>query len=230
MKKLRKMILIIVILSLFLLSSGYFIEAYEEKRESTTSQINGKEAMKLASTTQVENTDQAIQELAIEDIVIRDKKYTTEYEADNGEKFTIIGQLAIPKIGIEYDILSTTSPTLLKISLNRYWGVEPNKVGNMCVVGHNYLDARFFGKLHTLHLGDKIKVTDSFNATITYSVYDKFIADPYDTRCTSQLTNGKKEITLITCYNKGTQRLVVKARAEKQQQNLYQTIIEKWKR
>lgn len=147
--------------------------------------------------------------------IVKEEKYLKEYRTANGEKYTIIGSLKIPKINIEYNILSSTSVELLKVSLNKYWGAEPNEVGNMCIVGHNYLDSRFFGKLHTLNKGDVIEVTDSYNRIEKYYVYDMFIADPYDTRCTSQITNGEKEITLITCYNKGTQRLVVKARAEK---------------
>lgn len=147
--------------------------------------------------------------------IVKEEKYLKEYRTANGEKYTIIGSLKVPKINIEYNILSSTSVELLKVSLNKYWGAEPNEVGNMCIVGHNYLDSRFFGKLHTLNKGDVIEVTDSYNRIEKYYVYDMFIADPYDTRCTSQITNGEKEITLITCYNKGTQRLVVKARAEK---------------
>lgn len=147
--------------------------------------------------------------------IVKEEKYLKEYSTASGEKYTIIGSLKIPKINIEYNILSSTSVELLKVSLNKYWGAEPNEVGNMCIVGHNYLDSRFFGRLHTLNKGDVIEVTDSYNRTEKYYVYDMFIADPYDTRCTSQITNGEKDITLITCYNKGTQRLVVKARAEK---------------
>ena len=147
--------------------------------------------------------------------IVKEEKYLKEYRTANGEKYTIIGSLKVPKINIEYNILSSTSVELLKVSLNKYWGAEPNEVGNMFIVGHNYLDSRFFGKLHTLNKGDVIEVTDSYNRIEKYYVYDMFIADPYDTRCTSQITNGEKEITLITCYNKGTQRLVVKARAEK---------------
>ena len=50
-------------------------------------------------------------------------------------------------------------------------------------------------------------------------VYDKFIIDPNDNSCTSQLTNGKTEITLITCYYQpgdvhASKRLVVKARTQ----------------
>ena len=72
-----------------------------------------------------------------------------------------------------------------------------------------------FGKLSEINNGDKIELTDLEGRTLTYEVYDKYIVEPEDTSCTSQETKGKKEITLITCTNYGTQRLVVKARKEK---------------
>ena len=45
-----------------------------------------------------------------------------------------------------------------------------------------------------------------------YKVYDKYIVNATDMRCTSQETNGKIELTLITCDNDNTKRLVVKCR------------------
>ena len=44
-------------------------------------------------------------------------------------------------------------------------------------------------------------------------MYDKYTVDPKDVTCTSQLTNGKKIVTLITCTNNNKQRVVVKAEA-----------------
>ena len=69
-----------------------------------------------------------------------------------------------------------------------------------------------FGKLSQINLGDIIELTDLTGRTLQYEVYDKYKVNPDDTSCTSQLTNGKREVTLITCSNYGTQRLVVKAR------------------
>lgn len=46
---------------------------------------------------------------------------------------------------------------------------------------------------------------------VEYSVYDTYIVNPDNTDCTSQLTDGKTEITLITCTATGKQRFVVKA-------------------
>ena len=59
---------------------------------------------------------------------------------------------------------------------------------------------------------NKIQLQDMTGRTLEYEVYNKYIVNPTDTRCTSQLTNGRKEVTLITCTNYGTQRLVVKCR------------------
>jgi len=45
-----------------------------------------------------------------------------------------------------------------------------------------------------------------------YKVYDKYIVDETDMNCISQETNGKIELTLITCEKDNTKRLVVKCR------------------
>lgn len=69
-----------------------------------------------------------------------------------------------------------------------------------------------FGKLADIKNGDIVELTDNSGKTIKYAVYNKYVVNPEDVACTSQLTNGNKEVTLITCTNYGKQRLVVKAR------------------
>ena len=54
---------------------------------------------------------------------------------------------------------------------------------------------------------------DLNNTTLKYSVYDKYTVDPTDTSCTSQITNGKKIVTLITCTDDSKQRVIVQAEA-----------------
>jgi LPXTG-site transpeptidase (sortase) family protein len=49
--------------------------------------------------------------------------------------------------------------------------------------------------------------------TRTYKIYDKYIVEPKNVNCTSQLTRGKKEVTLITCTDNSESRVIVKARA-----------------
>ena len=123
--------------------------------------------------------------------------------------------LKIPAINIEYVVLSDTSPELLFVSLNKFFGPNPNEVGNYCIAGHYYESGKMFGKLHKLKNGDIAELTDLYGRTVKYEVYDKKVVEPYDTSCTSQRTTldtNTRELTLITCTNHGKQRLVVKLR------------------
>ena len=135
--------------------------------------------------------------------------------ASDGTEYYTIGVINIPKINVNYPILSTESQNIdeiLKISPCKFWGPNPNEVGNLCIVGHNYKNSKFFSKVPTLELGDTFEVQDLSGRTLTYEIYDKFIVDPENTQCTSQITEGRKEVTLITCTNDNKQRVIVKAK------------------
>ena len=121
----------------------------------------------------------------------------------DGESYSAVATVNIPSLNLSYPVLSETSDSLLKISPCKFWGPNPNEVGNFCIVGHNYRNRKFFSKVPTLEMGEIVELTDM--------IYDKYTVEPTDVRCTSQLTNGKKEVTLITCTDDSTQRVVLKA-------------------
>lgn len=137
---------------------------------------------------------------------------TGTYTASNGKTYNTIGSINIPSIEVNYPILSETTDSLLKVSVCKFWGGNANEVGNLCIAGHNYRNKRFFSKVITLKVGDIIEITDLNEQTIKYEVYDKYTVDPKDTSCTSQVTNGKKIVTLITCTNDSKQRVIVQAK------------------
>lgn len=216
-------LIVIIILSVFL------FKTYASANDNTTVEENTKEQEKsteetiikeqltdkdFTDTEEIEETEQEQENLSNNESV---KQKEIQYTANNGETYSIIGKLNIPSLNIEYPILSSTSTALLKISLNRYWGAYPNEVGNMVVVGHNYKNNKFFSNLSKINIGDIVKISDATGNTLDYSVYKTDIVDQYDNSCTSQLTDGKKEITLITCYydtgsTHATKRFIVKAR------------------
>lgn len=132
--------------------------------------------------------------------------------ASDGTEYFTIGVINIPSINVNYPILSTYSDALLKISPCKFWGPNPNEVGNLCIAGHNYKNSKFFSKVPNMELGDTIEITDLGGNTVVYAIYDKYIVNPYELECTSQMTNGKREITLITCTNDNKQRHIIKAR------------------
>lgn len=86
------------------------------------------------------------------------------------------------------------------------------KYGNLVIVGHNYKNGKFFGNLKKLAEGDIIFLLSSKGSAQMYEVYDTYIVNETDMSCTSQETNGKIELTLITCDTDNTKRLVVKCR------------------
>ena len=86
-----------------------------------------------------------------------------------------------------------------------------NLVWHQMEMRYNYKSGRMFGELSMASNGDEV-ILKSKNKSVTYKVYNMYKVEPTDVSCTSQLTNGKREITLITCTNFGKQRLVVKAR------------------
>ena len=165
-----------------------------------------------------ENTEQIEeQENNTENIEISNR--TEKHQFENGETYDIIGTVEVPSLGIDYPIISEYTDDLLKVSVTKFWGGEPNKVGNLCIIGHNYKNSRFFGKLPNIEEGAIIKITDVTGTSLDYKVYETGIVYPEDTSCTSQLTDGNTEVTLITCYYvngepHASKRFYAKARVE----------------
>lgn len=133
------------------------------------------------------------------------------HTAPSGDQYYTASIVNIPKLNVNYPVLNKTTDELLKISPCKFWGPDANEEGNYCIVGHNYRNKKFFSKVPTLENGDIIEITDLTGRMIKYSVYKKYVVNPEDVSCTSQITNGRKEITLITCTNDSKQRVIVKA-------------------
>lgn len=139
--------------------------------------------------------------------VLNLKEYETMPRKIEGYK--VVGKIAIPKIKIEKYILEQTTEESLKLAVTKICGPEINRTGNFCIAGHNYGDT--FGWISSLENGDIIEVTDTYNRTVNYGVYEIERVSPYDTSCLSQETSGEREITLVTCTLGAVKRVVVKA-------------------
>lgn len=228
LKRKKKMYKINLIISIILVVVLFSICAYAEYDRNKNADISQdiltqmKTAEKTLDNTTVksdvlvvsldqeinDNIPDAVEEPPVENT---DEKFETEITID-GDTYLTVGSISIPKINVDYPILSETSKSLLKVSVCKFWGCYPNQVGNLCIAGHNYRNKRFFSKVLTLVNGDIIEITDLNQNTVKYSVYDKYTVDEDNVSCTSQLTNGEKIVTLITCTNDSKQRVIVQAR------------------
>ena len=202
-----------------LLSSYYIYAEYDRNKSEQVSQEILASMAELGQDEKLEEIVVILNSAFAEEQEVNIDEETVEIPsvqvatASDGTNYYTIGRIYIPKINVDYPILSETTTELLKISPCKFWGADPNKVGNFCIVGHNYRNNLFFSKVPTLEYGDIIEITDLSGKTVKYSVYDKFIVNPDDTACTTQLTNGRTEITIITCTNDSKQRVIVKATA-----------------
>ena len=234
-KKIYKINFIISIILVLIISTIFIYTNYErDKSEQVSEQIlaNIKETQEEAEKAKEKAQSDVLTVVlnnAQEDLKVKtldesdyktliDKKETTE----NGYSYYTIAKIEIPKLNLSYPIIEGVTGTeketeeLLKMSPCKLAGPEPNEKGNFCIVGHNYRNQKFFSKVPTLEVGEKIIITDYTKSTegnaVTYEIYNEYTVVPEDISCLEQKTKGKKEITLITCTDDGKQRFIVKAK------------------
>ncbi len=126
--------------------------------------------------------------------------------------YDIGGYIRIPKTGIKYPIISTLSKQALEKGVCVEYGPGPNEPGNTVIAGHNYLNRLFFSKNKNLNIGDKVYITDLYGVTVEYTIYNKFETSPQDTNYMFRDTGGAPEITLATCSQNGSARLILYAK------------------
>lgn len=133
------------------------------------------------------------------------------YKNSTGSIYTTTGIIDIPKINVSYPIINDYSEANLNIAPTKFVGPNINEIGNFVIVGHNNWNREFFSNLNKLKNGDIVNLTDHNKNTVSYKVYDKYETKQNDYSCLNQDTNGRAELTLITCikYQKN-KRLIVK--------------------
>ena len=135
-----------------------------------------------------------------------------EYIEKEFNGYKVSAKLYIPKIDLETYVLEKYSKQALLTSVTKFYGGEPNQIGNFCIAGHNYGTSNMFQNLKNLNIEDEIFLVDTNGNKVKYIVYDIYKVLPNQTQCLSQQTNGKIELTLITCKLDSEKRIIVKAR------------------
>ena len=155
--------------------------------------------------------ERVVEELPITQVIPVEIETVPETYMD----YEVIAKLEIPKINLETNVLKDYTADGMKVCSSKFFGPEPNEVGNFCIAGHNYNEENMFNHLINLEKGDELFLTDNKNGKITYSIYDIYRVKPQNTAPIGQETNGNKIVTLITCVNYSRSRLIVQAIANK---------------
>lgn len=128
------------------------------------------------------------------------------------EGYEVMGTIEIPKTKIKYPILSEVTKKSLETSVAILYGVGLNQPGNTTIVGHNYRNGLFFSDNKKLSNGDMIKITDQTGTTVTYEIYNMYETSPSDASYMQRDTAGVREISLSTCTDDSSARLIILAK------------------
>ena len=207
-------ILIILIIGIFG-TVGYFAyDALVIKQKNNNAKDIADEFSRQVKRESEDDEDVELDKSLLDSVNSIEKEESSETQGEKVymEGHEVIGTIKIPKTGIEYPILEDMSTRTLEIAVVKLYGVGLNQPGNTTIVGHNYRNGLFFSDNKKLTNGDSIKITDQTGTTITYEIYDIFITSPSDAGYMQRDTEGAKEISLSTCTDDSSQRLIILAK------------------
>ena len=169
-------------------------------------ETNSEKNIKQANNYEVKNVVTSTNNIKENEKVYPKEEVIKEYKG-----YEVDSKLEIPKIELETYILKDFSKETLNISVTKFWGCKPNTIGNYCIAGHNFKNKNMFHDLKKLEKQDNLFIIDNKVGKVEYEVYDVYKVFPEDTSCLEQETNGKKEVTLITCTSDSEERIIIKA-------------------
>lgn len=163
---------------------------------------------------ETQNLSSNYNEIVIENNITKqiNKEYEKEEVITKYKGYDVIAKMEVPKIKLKTYILKNCTKESLNKAVAKFWGGNPNEEGNLCVAGHNApRNSNMFYKLKQLKIGDEFTISDNTVGIVKYEIYDIYSVLPNDVSCISQVTKGKKEVTLITCTDSSKKRFIVKA-------------------
>lgn len=144
----------------------------------------------------------------VEDAV---KTVSTENIPNKIGGYKVIGKIVIDKVGIDNSILSVTDDYSIDLGITKFWGPDINAVGNLSLIGHNYVN--LFKNLKDLEIGDTFYlINKETGSKVDYEIYKIYTVQPDDVSCIETTNEDEREVTLITCNNGGKTRLILKAK------------------
>ncbi len=201
MKKIIKYIILIVIINItFYTIYNYYQENKIQEKQNNFIQEDFFNTAKNENSQKYEKTNN------------KESKNTNLYIPQKYKGYEVSAKLKIEKLKIDTYVLKEYSKSAMETCVTKYFGPNPNEIGNYCIAGHNYIRKNMFSELKKLNIGDQISLTDNFHGEVCYEIYDKYKVKPTQNEVLSQKTNGEKHITLITCSDYSKKRIIIKAK------------------
>lgn len=202
------------------------VEEFDKEVENATKRIissSKNEVVEQTNTVDTENPENNVDPSALLNQLQGDnttEPSTTEPTTTEPEKqylgdYEILGTIYIPKTKAKYPVLEEVTKTSLEKSVAVLYPPNTTKLnepGNIVIAGHNYRNGKFFSNNKKLAIGDTIEIKDTTGTTVVYEIYNIYETSPSDADYMKRDTEGRREISLSTCTDDTTGRLVIWAK------------------
>lgn len=159
----------------------------------------------------IKNIQEKERENKISNIISLNAKLNSIFSHDEEKiEFLYFGQILCEKIHLDNYIYNEYSEDNLKILPCKFSGGNLGENTNICIIGHNYFDNRFFSNLNQLEKGDKVVIKDLEENRYEFMVYDIYEIEEEKIEEVIQ-PKKEKELTLCTCTLEKNKRLIVRA-------------------
>ena len=167
-----------------------------------------------------DRTDRLIKEIEqtiVEDSGDKGKVKTSDGETGTDEKTAasfqtgdVMGIVEMETLDLKYPVVEGVGSAELSVGIGHIPGTAGiGETGNCVLAGHRGSRyGTYFKYLNQLQQGDVVKLTDHEGRVYLYEVSESEVVGPYENSVKDQ--GQERELTLLTCENSGTMRLIVR--------------------
>lgn len=157
----------------------------------------------------------------IEQSILEDTGHEEEMQEDKGEacpdeaekavyqEGDVIGIIEVEALDLKYPVVEGAGSSELNAGIGHIPDTAGiGETGNCVLAGHRGSRyGTYFKYLNRISIGDEIKLTDKEGNVYLYEAAEMKVVGPYDNSVKNQ--GEERELTLLTCENSGTMRLIV---------------------
>lgn len=187
-----------------------FEDTSNHEKEIQTVEVNKDEDVDVAKGT----LEDILNELNSESNSETSEDISSSNPTTQTENYEPIGKIKISRTNINYPIYGNISKNTLEAGVAIAYGPGLNQAGNTVIYGHNFRNGKFFSNNKKLKAGDVIDITDLDGNTVEYKIYSIYTTTPTDASYMIRDTEGRREISLQTCTDDNSKRLIIWATAD----------------
>lgn len=207
-------VLIVAIVGILIFLGAKYYKDYSKAKETKGVVQQFEDQFNNIGDNQDNNIEDVTPNININELISQGTGNGESSEKVTFKGYDVVGKIRIPATGLETIVLEKVTPSSIESSVAILYGPGLNQIGNTVIVGHNYRNGTMFSNNKNLVSGDKIYITDKTGKEVMYTVYKKYETTAQDFNYATRDVNGRREISLSTCTDDSSKRLIIWAAEE----------------